>query len=659
MAIARVALPVAAWHLFDYWIPSGLAVVEGDVVRVRLAGRAQSGVVIAIDDTSEFLERLQPIEAVSDAPRLPAEVMELASFTGEYYQAAPGMAYALATPPYTRARRHGAAEAPPADRDRPAERYALNGAQTHAVRAIAEARCVFSPMLLHGVTGSGKTDVYLAAASQIVAQGGQVLILVPEINLTPQFEGRVQRALPAVHAATLHSRLAAGRRRANWDAAAHGAAQVVLATRLGVFVPLPRLALIVVDEEHDDSYKQHEGVRYHARDLAVWRARKRDVPIVLGSATPSLETWSHAASGRYKMLSLPERADARSRPPEILFAPLRGPDTRDALTSLLRDALTARLARGEQAMLFINRRGFAPSLMCAACRWESQCPRCSARLVLHRQPHRLRCHHCGHGKPPPRACPDCGNVDLLPLGFGTQRLEQAIRASFPAARIVRVDRDTTRNKGAFAAVRRQVEDREVDILIGTQMLAKGHDFPRLTLVGVLGADNALYSADFRATERLAALLMQVAGRAGRADLAGTVIVQTDFPDHPVYRALVANDYARFAAALLAERKAAHLPPVSRVALLVAEAHARADVDRFLDDAVERARTILDPGSGVEVFPPVPPSMSRRLGFERGQVLVQSARRAPLQAFLPRWREALAAGAGTRVRWALDVDPAAF
>ena len=660
MAIARVALPVAALQLFDYWIPDGLAVARGDIVRVRLAGRRHAGVVTSIDVASEFLDRLQPIEAVSDAARLPPEIMELASFTSEYYQAAQGMAYGLVTPPFVQARKRKTEPAPPsAGAGEAAPRHALNPAQADAVQAIVAAHGTFSPMLLHGITGSGKTDVYLAAAMHVVARRGQVLILVPEINLTPQFERRVRDALPGVHAVTLHSRLASGVRRANWDAASNATAKVVLATRLGVFAPLPQLGLVVVDEEHDDSYKQQDGVRYQARDLAVWRARKRSVPIVLGSATPSLETWSHAKAGRYRVLALGARADVRARLPEIRFAPVRGSDARDGLSPLLRDALAARLHRAEQALLFINRRGFAPSLKCAACTWESQCPRCSARLVVHRQPQQLRCHHCGHTRRFPRACPDCGNVDLLPLGFGTQRLEQSIRVAFPGARVARVDRDTTRNKGAFAAVRQQVEDREVDILVGTQMLAKGHDFPRLTLVGVLGADNALYSADFRATERLAALLMQVSGRAGRAELAGTVIVQTDFPDHPVYRSLALHDYGRFADELLGERRAAQLPPASRIALLVAEAHARADVDRFLDGAVERARLLLDGDTGVEVFPPVPPSLSRRLGFERGQVLVQSARRTSLQAFLSRWRETLAESASSRVRWALDVDPAAF
>ena len=661
MAIARIALPVAAWHLFDYWIPDGLQVAQGDIVRVRLAGRLQCGVVTGIESTSDFLDRVQPIESLAGVARLPAEIMELAEFAGAYYQAPPGMAFALVTPPLVRARasnREAMAASPATDELRP--RHALNPPQRAAVDAIVAAHRSFAPMLLHGITGSGKTDVYLAAAAHFVAQGEQVLILVPEINLTPQFEQHVAAALPGIATATLHSRLAAGARRKHWDAAANGTARIVLSTRLGVFAPLPQLALIVVDEEHDDSYKQQDGVRYHARDLAVWRARKRSVPIVLGSATPSLETWARAKASRYRTLALPQRAGTRAKLPEIRFAPVRGQETRDGLSRELRDALAARLAAGEQSLLFINRRGFAPSLKCAACGWESECPRCSARLVVHRAPERLRCHHCGHVERPPRACPECGNVDLLPVGFGTQRLEQTIRALYPTARVARVDRDTTRAKDAFADVRQRVEDRELDILVGTQMLAKGHDFPRLTLVGVLGADNALYSADFRATERLAALLMQVAGRAGRAELAGTVIVQTDFPDHPVYRALATHDYDRFADELLRERDAAQLPPASHVALLVAEAHARADVDRFLDDAVDRARAVQGSADVVEVFPPVPPTMARRAGFERGQVLVQSLRRAALHAFLPQWRDAVAASpANTRVRWALDVDPAAF
>jgi primosomal protein N' (replication factor Y) len=661
MAIARVAMPIAAWQFFDYWIPDGLALARGDVVRARLGAARRVGVVTDVDPRSEFADRLQPIDSVADVARLPEEIMALAQFVSDYYQTPPGLAHGLAVPPLTsRIRREAASIAsepsrPPRDAQGHRE---LNAAQARALAAIGE-RGQFAPTLLFGATGSGKTDVYLAAARAAIDRGGQVLLLVPEINLTPQLEQRVAGALPGVHAVTLHSGLAAGARRANWNAAASGDARIVLATRLGVFAPLPALALIIVDEEHDDSFKQQDGVRYHARDLALWRARRRGIPIVLGSATPSLETWSRSRADRYRRADLPERADARARPPDVHFVAVRGRDAREGVSAPLWDALATRLSRSEQSLLFVNRRGFAPSLKCAACGWESECPRCAARLVVHRNPDRLRCHHCAHARPLPRACPECGNVDLAPLGFGTQRLEQAITAAFPAARVVRVDRDTTRTRDAFSHLRRQVEDNAVDILVGTQMLAKGHDFPRLTLVGVLGADNALYSADFRATERLAALLAQVAGRAGRADRPGEVIVQTDFPDHGVYRALAAHDYATFADELLAERRAAQLPPVSRVALLVAEAHERDDVDRFLDTAFDCARALHDAGEGIEVFPPVPAAMPRRRGFERGHVLAQSMRRAALQAFLPRWREAVAARAGGRVRWTMDVDPLSF
>jgi primosomal protein N' (replication factor Y) len=659
MAIAHVAMPIAAWQLFDYWIPGGLDLARGDIVRVRLGTRKCIGVVAGIEAKSDFVERLQPVDALTGIARLPDEIMALVDFVSDYYQSAPGLACALATPPLTRpaARRvkTGAAASPSGDGPSP-PLHALNAAQSAARDAIVATQGAFAVTMLHGVTGSGKTDVYLAAAERAIGGGGQVLILVPEINLTPQFERRVQATLPAARSETLHSRLAARARRANWDAAASGSADVVLSTRLGVFVPLPKLALIVVDEEHDDSYKQQDGVRYHARDLAVWRARRRSVPVVLGSATPSLETWAHAKSGRYRSAILPERADPRARPPTIRFLPLRGADARHGVAGALWEALTTRLSRREQSLLFVNRRGYAPSLKCAACQWESQCPRCAARLVVHRGPDRLRCHHCGHVKSVPRACPDCGNVDLLPLGFGTQRLEHAVRAAFPHARIARIDRDTTRNKDAFADMRRQVEERAIDILIGTQMLAKGHDFARLTLVGVLGADNALYSADFRATERLAALLMQVAGRAGRAEIAGEVFVQTDFPGHPVYRALAAHDYAGFANDLVAERQAAQLPPATHVAVLAAEAHTRAEIDRFLDAAFDDANALRGTDERLQVFAPTPASMPRRRGYERGQVLAQSAHRAALLSFLPRWREALAAHASARVRWVIDVDP---
>jgi primosomal protein N' (replication factor Y) len=351
---------------------------------------------------------------------------------------------------------------------------------------------------------------------------------------------------------------------------------------------------------------------------------------------------------------------APARPPALVFVPNEGSGALEGMSTSLVAAIAARLGRGEQSLVFINRRGFAPSLLCPSCGWRAGCTRCAARLVVHRDRAELRCHHCGHAERLPRACPDCGNVDLMPHGHGTQRLERALADRFPAARIARIDRDSTQRKGAFAAVRDRVHAGEIDILVGTQMLAKGHDFPRLTLVGVLGADNALYSADFRATERLAALMFQVSGRAGRADLPGEVIVQTDFPTHPLARALADHDYGSFAEVLLAERRAATLPPFAHLALVVAEAPRRESVDVFLGAASEAGRDVARKlAVAVEVFAPVPATLARRAGLERGQVLAHATDRRAMQRFLPRWRDAVAALRGGRVRWAFDVDPLGF
>lgn len=656
MPIARVALPVAAAAAFDYWVPDGLALEPGSMVRVPLGPRRLTGVVTELVATSDVpQDKLVPIADVVSGPPLPPDVQDAVRFVASYYQESIGLACALAVPPLTSPRKRAA---PPAEGATGVpERRLLNAAQQAAAQAIIDAGASYVPFLLHGITGSGKTEVYLAAADAVLARGGQVLILVPEINLTPQLVARLRDARPDVAMAVMHSGLAAGERRAAWLAAADGRAAIVLGTRLAVFAPMPRLGLVVVDEEHDASYKQQDNVRYHARDVAIWRAHRRGIPVVLGTATPSLETWLAVREGRYRELTLPERADPRASLPAIRFAGHRAAEAGDGIGPELREAIAARLARGEQSLVFVNRRGFAPSLVCAACKWEAQCPRCIARLTTHRAPPALRCHHCGHAERLPRACPSCGNVDLLPLGFGTQRLERALAEAFPQARIARVDRDSTRAKGAFAAVRAGIEARALDILVGTQMLAKGHDFARLTLVGVLGADNALYSADFRATERLAALLVQVAGRAGRAEARGEVIVQTDFPDHPVYAALRAHDYASFADSLLEERRVAELPPIVHAALLAAEAHRRDDVDAFLAAAHAAGRELAE--DGVDVFAPVPALLARRAGFERGQMVVQGARRPALQRFLAQWSAALAALPGRRVRWALDVDPAGF
>ena len=729
MAIARIALPVAVYGEFDYWVPSGLSLVEGSLVRVRLAHRARVGVVVGLADVSEIeTSRLQPVtEVVAGFAPLPADLLAVARFVAGYYHEPLGQVLAQMLPPLDREagpRRHatplagpltltaeGLAELPqrlarsprlaalfaswraaedtviaehelralpshvraalrgwlaagwiePAPDVPPAPApHEPNPEQAQAAAAIVAAQGRFAPFLLQGVTGSGKTAVYLAAAAAAVAGGAQVLLLVPEINLTPQFERRVKDALPGRSVVTLHSGLAAGLRRRHWQAAAMGAADVVLGTRLAAFAPLPRLGLVVVDEEHDPSYKQQDLVRYHGRDVAVWRARLRGVPVVLGTATPALETLLHAQQRRYDWLVLSRRAVPEARSPQVVLADDRTAPANEGLADALVAAIGQRLTRGEQSLVFVNRRGFAPSLLCSSCGWQAGCPQCSARLVVHRDAGELRCHHCGHRARLPRSCPDCGNVDLFPLGHGTQRLEAALAARFPTARIARVDRDSTRREGAFAAIREQVHAGEIDVMVGTQMLAKGHDFPRLTLVGVLGADNALASADFRATERFGALLFQVAGRAGRAGLPGEVIVQTRYPDHPLFAALARNDYDGFAAALMEERRAAGLPPFARLALLGAEAPERTAVERFLAAAQQRGLAIVrEQELDVEVFPPVPSALARRAGQERGQVLARSASRGALQRFLARWREDLDALPARGVRFALDVDPAGF
>jgi primosomal protein N' (replication factor Y) (superfamily II helicase) len=664
MTIVRVALPVAVDRLFDYWLPAGLEVPSGSILQAHFGRRRVLGVAVEFSATSDVSpERLAPIDEVVGAlPPLPADLCALARFVADYYQQPIGQCFAQMLPPTPRTRRRSRVERsvePVSGPEEPGMRE-LNADQRAALDAVLRDPARFAPSLLQGVTGSGKTEVYFAAAARVIAAGRQALMLVPEINLTPQLEQRIAAALPGVRVAVLHSALSPAQRLDNWLAAAKGEANLVVGTRLAVFAPLPRLGLIIVDEEHDGSFKQQDGVRYNARDVAIYRARLRDVPIVLGSATPALETYAAAKRRRYRRLELPRRASPQATLPVVRLVPHRAADSIEGLSPPLRAAIGERLRRSEQTLLFINRRGFAPSLLCVACGWKAQCPRCSARLVIHRGEAELRCHHCGHAEAVPAACPECGNQDLLPVGFGTERLERGLAELFPKARILRVDRDSTKPRGAFVTMREAIVAGEVDIIVGTQMLAKGHDFPRLTLVAVLGADNALYSADFRATERLFALLEQVAGRAGRRALRGEVIVQTDFPDHPVYAALVAHDYERLAETLLRERELLGLPPFAHLALLSAEAPSRTSVDAFLQHAFTVGRTIVDSHAlACEVYPPVAAALARKAALERGQLLVQSARRSALHEFLPRWRAEVERGASRRVRWHLDVDPLGF
>jgi len=539
----------------------------------------------------------------------------------------------------------------------------LNAEQTLAVDSILGQAHVFKAWLLHGITGSGKTEVYIRLMQQVLAEDdAQVLVLVPEINLTPQLEARFRSRLANFPLVSLHSNLSEGERLHHWQLAQAGAAKIIIGTRLSIFTPLPKLKLIIIDEEHDSSYKQQDSMRYHARDVALVRAQRLHIPVVLGSATPALESWHNATAhqapaNKYSLLSLNQRAVSAAKLPQIDCIDTTKVHLQQGLTPQLVAALRLRLARKEQSLLFINRRGYSPVLLCAACHWIAPCMRCSSKLVVHLGLKKLRCHHCGHEQKIPSQCPSCGDADLHPTGHGTQRLEQTLAQLFPAARIARVDRDSTSRKNALVEMLEQVHKLEIDILVGTQMLAKGHDFPNLTLVGVVDTDGALHSPDFRASERLFAQLMQVAGRAGRADKAGQVIIQTQFPEHVLFNALRTQDYVSYANTLLEEREQVQFPPYVYTALLRAEANEYALVQAFLQHAFELARRL---NSAVLVYDPVRPQMERLKGMERGHLLMQSSRRPDLQKLLKFLVAELRGKAiAAKVRWAVDVNPLEF
>jgi primosomal protein N' (replication factor Y) len=660
--VLQVALDVPLPRLFDYL--GGPGIMPGSLVRVPfgMGGKGEkTGVVVAVATQSEQpADKLKAIAAVLEVEPLPPDWLALCEFVSRYYQHPLGGVVNMALPPLLRQGRlprvtkKAAARSSAAPAAAPALPELLEE-QAAAVAAIDSAKG-FAPFLLHGITGSGKTEVYLRAIAAVLERGGQAMMLVPEIALTPQLEGRVAARFPQARIAIAHSGVADAGRTRGFLEAHTGCADIVLGTRLAVFMPLPRLQLIVIDEEHDGSFKQQEGLRYSARDVAVFRAKQRDVPIVLGSATPSLETFHHATSGRYRLLELTRRAVAEA-PPRVAVVDTRREKLQDGMSAALIAAIGERLQRNEQSLIFLNRRGYAPVLACPACGWISGCRRCAANLVVHLADRRLRCHHCGLEAGIPRACPDCGNLDIHPFGRGTQRLEAAIAERFPEARVLRIDRDSASTPKKWSALLDAIHAGEADILIGTQMLAKGHDFPKLTLVGVVGADAALFAADFRAPERLFAQLMQVGGRSGRAALAGEVLIQTEHPAHPLYQALIAHDYAAFAATQLAEREQAGFPPYVFQALLRAEAKQLDTALAFLIAAREAATAL---AGEVMLYDPVPMRLFRKMTLERAQLLVESASRPALQAFLVGWVGGLYNQKAPRdLRWHIDVDPLEF
>jgi primosomal protein N' (replication factor Y) (superfamily II helicase) len=701
----------------------------GTWVRVPLGRRTVLGLVWApvppaphanatdpADPPLRPVPTLRPITEVLDAlPPMTPAWCELLRFAAGYYQRSPGEVAMAAVPPELRSlegvalgRRlakldrkrpstppegvgnshpasHASTDLPAAQPDQTAAVAAIVASLRGDPQRMASNRPTPEVWLLHGVTGSGKTEVYLQAASEALQRRGQVLVLVPEINLTPQLQARFEARFAGHRLVALHSGLTPAQRLRHWLLAHRGEADLVLGTRLAIWASMPRLALIVVDEEHDPSYKQQEGARYSARDLAVLRGRLERCPVVLGSATPSLETWQNVQTGRYRRLPMPRRIGDGALP-SVRLVDLRqvpkpaGPEAASliGLAPALLTALQQRIDAGEQSLVLLNRRGYATALHCADCGWKSACAHCSAWRVFHKSDRSLRCHHCGITAPVPRACPDCGNLDIAPVGRGTERLEEQLAMRLRGRdgkplRIARIDADSTRLRGSLQAQLAEVHAGEVDVLVGTQMVTKGHDFRRITLVAAVNPDGALFSADFRAAERLFALLMQAGGRAGRdaAQAARSELwIQTWHPRHPLFAALARHDFEAFAAQQLDERRGAGLPPFTHLALLRAEARDAATARAFLADAgavlsdAEARGDSLHPAlrdalAAVQVYPPVPMTLAKVADVERAQMLVESSSRVALQAVLAEWLpqlQTLRARHRALLRWAVDVDP---
>jgi primosomal protein N' (replication factor Y) len=721
MPIVKVAVPTPLNRLFDYLCPPQTELQPGQRVTVPFGRRTQTGVVIALADSSEVpADKLRAIENRLDKePVFDAALLKLLNWAANYYQYSPGEVFAAALP--TQLRKGAAAESKPewqwsvTAAGREVDRAALAkkaGAQAllldslveggtaaeESLRGLhnnwrkviqnmadkgwvsrSESRAVEQPTtteqgpqlteaqqhviaqvdpdayqcwLLQGVTGSGKTEVYLQLINTQIAAGKQSLVLVPEIGLTPQLIDHFRKRVNG-KVVVMHSGLTDNQRLESWLAAYKGEADVIIGTRSAIFAPLPRPGLIVIDEEHDSSYKQQDGFRYSARDIAVYRARQLDIPIMLGSATPAFETLNNALEGRYQHLLLPERPGGAQQP-DIYTIDLRQYALREGLSQPFIDALRRHLEADGQALIYLNRRGFAPVLLCPDCGVTEECNRCDSRMVLHQRRNRLMCHHCGAERPRPENCSDC-NAELVAVGLGTERLEEALVNLFPDYPLVRIDRDTTRKRGSMEAMLGKIRSGEFRILLGTQMLTKGHDFPNVTYVGIVDSDQGLFGTDFRSSERLAQSILQVAGRAGRSERHGEVWIQTWYPDHPLLTTLLNHGYDAFAKQALEERRAAAWPPFTHIALLRAESVQRDQLFRFLDNAAASAPAM---GENLRLLGPASAPMEKRSGRFRGQLLVQSNDRGLLHGFLSAWHPTLTnLPEARKTRWSLDVDPA--
>ena len=656
--ILRIALGVPIKRLFDYLPPQAIdpiRLVPGIRVSVPFQSKTLVGILIELVKESNVpYEKLKRAHALLDeAPLLPRDLYELCHFAADYYHYALGEVLMSAMPSLLRKGRSTTIKQKQEEKRIDEENQPiLNVAQQQAIQTICAAKNSFQVFLLDGVTGSGKTEVYLRVIAEILNDHRQILVLVPEISLTPQtierFHARFHHAI-----AMIHSSLSEPERLRVWLSARANEIKIVIGTRSAIFTPFANLGLIIIDEEHDTSFKQQERFRYHARDLAIMRASMNTIPIVLGSATPSLESLLNVKRNRYEYLSLPMRA-GNAQLPQYQLIDLRQQSADQGLSNVLLNMIREHLNQDNQVMLFLNRRGFAPVLFCKQCGWIAKCHRCDARMVYHSSPPRLHCHHCDSRHVIPTRCIQCQEAALQALGIGTQKLEQALEHYFPGIPIIRVDRDNTRRKGAMQNLLEQIQSQKKAILLGTQMLAKGHHFPLVTLVGIVDADGGLLSADFRATEQMGQLLLQVSGRAGRAEKAGTVVIQTYQPEHPLLQMLTQKGYQPFAETLLAEREQALLPPFSYFAIFRAEAYVEKNASDFLITIKALCATF---PKTITLLGPVPAAMAKRKGLYCHHLLLKSNQRHSLQKFLKQLLQQIEKiAAAHSVKWMLDVDP---
>ncbi len=653
--ILQVAVNKPLYNHFDYLPPKDVDISQlspGIRVRVPFGRLKLVGILLAITDHSNVpINKLKAAEAILDStPLLSKQNLKLLYWVAHYYHHPIGEVIA-ASLPSALLKKGVAAEIKKLPESHLTEKVnplQLNSAQTKVVEQVKDNLQHFYPCLLDGVTGSGKTEVYLQIIQKVLEQGKQALVLVPEINLTPQIIQRFEQAC-AVPIAVWHSKLTAKQRLDTWLLAREGLVSIIIGTRSAVWIPLSNIGVFIVDEEHDLSYKQQSNFRYSARDVAIVRAQQAGVPILLGTATPSLDTLYNALQKRYEHFVLPERAGSAVHPTfHIVDMRQQG----QALSSQLKSAIKQRLKKRQQVLLFINRRGYAPTLTCYNCGWVATCKHCDANLTYHSNNQRLNCHHCGASHLMYSQCPSCQYLKLSLLGQGTERIEENLEQEFPSARILRIDSDTTSRKGAMQDLLSAIHNGEADILIGTQMLAKGHHFPKVTLVGIINIDSGLYGIDFRSTERMAQLLIQVAGRAGRANEAGAVIIQTNHPDNPLLTRLIRKGYNVFAQAALQEREQTEFPPYAHLALLRAEAKTLDLAMEFLTKAKAQAKI----NEQVQLWGPVKAPMEKRAAWYRTQLLLQAKERKLLHDFLSWWLPTLQTLAGSKVRWSLDVDP---